>query len=154
MRLEDRDSIADTMLKDEMRRLNMHLPKKRLTVREFLGEENPSVPCVDGSRIVMKRDELESLANSLPEGLPGKVKLPLVLLRRMDLGLGAFTLLGDTVEEYALSLLTERIQGSLEEFRMSQKPPTVFYKPQVSELLRRFHSLIVIGFGLPSDHDR
>jgi len=142
------------VLKDEMRRLNMHLPKNRQTVKEFLGEENPSAPCVDGSRIVMRRDELESLARSLPEGLLDRVKLPLVVLRRMDLGPGAFTLLGDPVEDFALSLLAGTVQSGLEEFRRNQKSPTVFYKPQISELLRRFHSLIVIGFGLPADHDK
>ena len=77
--MEGRDSFVDTMLRDEMRRLNAHLPKKRQTVRELLAEETPSVPAVDGSRIVMKKAELESLASSLPEALQDRVKLPLVL---------------------------------------------------------------------------
>ncbi len=152
--MEGRDNLVDTVLKDEIRRLNMHLPKKRETVRELLADENPSVPCVDGSRIVMKRDEIESLASSLPQSFPDKVKLPLVLLRRIDLGPGAFTMLGDTAEEFALSILTGGGQGGLEEFRRNQTSPAIFYKPQISELMRRFHSLIVIGFGPPSDHDK
>ena len=149
--MEGRDRIVDNVLKDEMRRLNTHLPKLRQTVRGLLAEESPSVPCTDGSRIVMKKEELKDLANSLPESLRDRVKLPLVMLRRMELGPGAFTLLGDSTEEFALSILTEGSPGSLEEFRKNQKSPTIFYKPQISELLRRFHSLIVIGFGVPDD---
>ena len=152
--MEGRDSFVDSMLRDEMRRLNAHLPKKRQTVRELLAEETPSVPAVDGSRIVMKKAELESLASSLPEALQDRVKLPLVLLRRMELGPGAFTLLGDSAEEFALSTVATGSQGSLEEFRRNQKGPTVFYKPQISDLLRRFHSLIVIGFGVSEDFNK
>ncbi len=152
--MEGRDTFTDTMLRDEMRRLNAHLPKKRQTVRELLAEENPSIPCVDGSRIVMKKTELQNLANSLPENMLDRVKLPLVVLRRMELGPGAFTLLGESAEEFALSIFATGNKGTLEDFRRSQKAPTIFYKPQISELLRRFHSLVVIGFGVSDDFNK
>jgi len=138
------------MLRDEMRKLNAHLPRKRLTISELLTLETPWVPSVDGGKIVMKKPELESLAKSLSEDLLSRVKLPLVLLRRTDLGLGAFALLGDRVEEYALFRMVAGSNITLEEFR-DQIAPCVFYKPQVSELLRRFHSLIVIGFGVSDE---
>src|SRR5712692_3724426 len=117
--MEGRDRLADTMLRDEMRRLNAHLPKKRQTVNELLTEETPSVPSVDGSRIIMKKTELESLASSLPDELRGRVRLPLVLLRRTDLGPGAFVLFGDPAEEFALSTLITNDKISLEEYRKS-----------------------------------
>ncbi len=147
---EGRDRLADTVLRDEMRRLNAHLPRKRLTISELLALETPWVQSVDGGKIVMKTAELDSLAKSLPEDLLSRVKLPLVLLRRTDLGLGAFALLGDRVEEYALFKMVAGNNVTLEEFR-EQTAPSVFYKPQVSELLRRFHSLIVIGFGVSDE---
>ena len=148
--MEGYDRIADTMLRDEIRKLNAHLPKKRLVLSELLNLETPSVPSADGGKIVMKKAELESLAKSLPEDLLSRVKLPLVLLRRTDLGLGAFSLLGDRVEEYALFRILAESNITWEEFQ-NQIPPYVFYKPQVSELLRRFHSLIVIGFGVSDE---
>jgi len=76
------------------------------------------------------------------------VKLPIVLLRRRELGPGAFSLLGDEYEEYAFSKVLGDYGGTFTEFQRARDSPTVFYKPQVSELTRRFHSLIVIGFGL------
>lgn len=152
--MEGRDRFVDTMLKDEMRRLNTHLPKKRQTITELLAEESPSVPSVDGSRIVMKKAEIQELASVIPEELRDRVKLPLVVLRRTELGPGAFTLLGDTIEEFALSRIAMGTKDTLEEFRRNLRTPTIFYKSQISGLLRRFHSLIVIGFGVSDDFNK
>ncbi len=148
--MESSDRFADTMLRDEMRRLNAHLPRKRLTISELLGLETALVPSVDGGKIVMKTEELLALSKSVPEDLLARVKLPIVFLRRTDLGRGAFVLLGDRVEEYALFRIVSGSDIALEEFR-EQPAPLIFYKPQVSELLRRFHSLVVIGFGVSED---
>jgi len=144
----DRDGFFDVMLQNELRRLNTHLPKNRKTIRELLAEEQPSVSTVGGEKANMKKSEVEALSAGLPDALRDKVRLPLVLLRRRELGPGAFTLLGDPNEEYAVSNILGEYNGTLAEFQRSRQSPTVFYKPQVSELTRRFHSLVVVGFGL------
>jgi uncharacterized protein len=144
----DRDGFFDVMVQNEMRKLNTHLPKNRKTIRELLGEGEPTVSTVGGEKFSMKKAEVEALSAELPEALLDRVKLPIVLLRRRELGSGAFTLLGDSHEEYALSKILGDYTGTLADFQRSKDPPIVFYKPQVSELMRRFHSLIVIGFGL------
>jgi len=144
----ERDGFFDVMLQNELRKLNTHLPKNRKTIRELLTENEPSVSTVGGEKAIMKRSEVEALSAELPDALRDRVRLPLVLLRRRELGPGAFTLLGDDYEEYALSKILGEYDGTLVEFQRSRQSPTVFYKPQVSELTRRFHSLIVIGFGL------
>ena len=144
----DRDGFFDVMLQNELRKLNTHLPKNRKTIRELLAEEQPSVSTVGGEKATMKKSEVEALSAVLPDSLRDKVRLPLVLLRRRELGPGAFTLLGDPNEEYAVSNILGEYNGTLAEFQRSRQSPTVFYKPQVSELTRRFHSLIVVGFGL------
>ena len=144
----ERDGFFDVMLQNELRKLNTHLPKNRKTIRELLTENEPSVSTVGGEKAIMKRSEVEALSAELPDALRDRVRLPLVLLRRRELGRGAFTLLGDDYEEYALSKVLGEYNGTLAEFQRSRESPTVFYKPQVSELTRRFHSLIVVGFGL------
>ncbi|OLD34098.1 MAG: hypothetical protein AUI50_07950 [Crenarchaeota archaeon 13_1_40CM_2_52_14] len=131
-----------------MRKLNTHLPKNRKTIRELLAEEQPSVSTVGGEKAPMKKSEVEALNAELPDALRDKVRLPLVLLRRRELGPGAFTLLGDPYEEYAVSKILGEYNGTFTEFQQSRQSAAVFYKPQVSELTRRFHSLIVLGFGL------
>ena len=144
----ERDGFFDVMLQNELRKLNTHLPKNRKTIRELLTENEPSVSTVGGEKAIMKRSEVEALSAELPDALRDRVRLPLVLLRRRELGRGAFTLLGDDYEEYALSKVLGEYNGTLAEFQRSRESPTVFYKPQVSELTRRFHSLVVVGFGL------
>jgi len=144
----DRDGFFDVMLQNELRKLNTHLPKNRKTIRELLAEEQPSVSTVGGEKANMKKSEVEALSAGLPDELRDKVRLPLVLLRRRELGPGAFTLLGDPNEEYAVSNILGEYNGTLAEFQRSRQSPTVFYKPQVSKLTRRFHSLVVVGVGL------
>jgi uncharacterized protein (UPF0216 family) len=95
----------------------------------------------------MKREELEELSHSLPAEAPRRIRLPIVFLRRRDLGTGAFTILGDPYEEYSILLLTTAFNGTFEDFRRQTHGAVTIYKPQVSLLLRRFHSLIAIGFG-------
>jgi len=145
--LLERDRFTDVVLRDELRRLNSHLPKIRRNLQELLADNSPSVSSVSGDTIRMKPEELKELAASLPDTAPNRVRLPLVLLGRRDLGSGAFTVLGDPYEEYALLLLAGSFDGTFEEFKERTHRTATIYKPQISRLLRRFHSLIVIGFG-------
>lgn len=138
--------IADSVLRQELRHLNSHLPKERTTLYDLLKETQPTVVSVSGHSIRMKKEELSEMSHALPEEISRRVKLPIVLLRRRDLGAGAFAVLGDRYEEYATLLLAGAGKSSFEDFKRDASSVTI-YKPQVSELLRKFHSLIVIGFG-------
>ena len=96
----------------------------------------------------MKKYELEQLSRSLPAEARQRVRLPLVFLRRRDLGPGAFVALGDPYEEYAALLLAGAFAGNFQEFRSQRGAiQSVIYRTHVDGLLRQFHSLIVVGFG-------
>ncbi len=142
------DRFLDAMLRDEIRRLNTHLPTNRKALSHLLEQDSPTVPSIGGQEIRLRKDELEDLAATLPDEAKELIRLPLVLFRRKELGPGAYTILGDPYEEYAVALLTGSFGGAFQEFREQRPDPVIFYKPQVSELLRRFHSLVVIGFGV------
>ena len=145
--MEQRDRFSDALLRDDMRKLNSHLPKNRRTLKELLNDPSPRVPAASGDLIKMKKPELEELSRSLPAEANTRVKLPIVLLRRRDLGPGAFTVMGDRYEEYAMLLLTESFKGSFEQFSEQKSDVIVLFKPQISLLMRRFHSLLILGFG-------
>jgi uncharacterized protein (UPF0216 family) len=145
--LQDPDKFTAAVLRDEFRKLNSHLPRIRRPLEELLAEDSPEVPTVSGHSMRMKRSELELLSRSLPPEAPHRVRLPFVLLRRRDMGIGAFTVLGDPYEEYAVSVLVEAFKGTYEEFKIHRTTVTTIYRPQVSMLLRQFHSLIVVGFA-------
>jgi len=145
--LEERDRFIDALLRDDMRKLNSHLPKNRRTLKELLSDPAPRVPAASGDLIKMKKHELEEFSRSLPTEANTRVKLPIVLLRRRDLGPGAFTVIGDRYEEYAMLLLVGSFQGSFEQFREQKSDLVVLFKPQISLLMSRFHSPLVLGFG-------
>jgi len=143
----ERDRFVDAVFREELKRLNSHLPKNRRTLEDLLADSSPTVASVSGHLIRMKKDELLDLSRSLPAEAPKRIRLPIVLLRRRDLGTGAFTVLGDPYEEYSVLLVISGYNGTFEEFRRQTSGTVTLYKPQVSQLLRRFHSLAVIGFG-------
>src|SRR5437016_10966699 len=128
-----------------MRKLNSHLPKNRRTLKELLSDPAPKVPAASGDLIKMKKDELEELSRSLPAEANTRVNLPIVLLRRRDLGLGAYTVMGDKYEEYAMLLLAESFKGSFEEYREQKSDVAILLKPQISLLIRRCNTLLMIG---------
>lgn len=145
--MEQRDRFSDALLRDDLRKLNSHLPKSRRTLGELLSDPAPRVQAASGDFIRMKKAELEEMSRSLPDEASSRVKLPIVLLRRGDLGLGAFTVLGDRYEEYSMLLLVGSFQGSFEAYKEQESDVAVLFKPQISSLMRRFHSLLVLGFG-------
>jgi Protein of unknown function DUF61 len=145
--LEQRDRFFDALVRDDLRKLNSHLPKNRRTLKELLSDPAPRVQSASGDIIRMKKDELEELSRSLPTEATTRVRLPIVLLRRGDLGPGAFTVMGDSYEEYAMLLLSGSVHSSFEQYKEDQPKPALLFKPQISSLMRRFHSLLVLGFG-------
>ena len=87
------------------------------------------------------------MASSLPNVEKSRIRLPLILLRRADLGQGAFAIVGDAYEEYVVLVLTGSFNGTFGEFSRRGSRIISIYKPQVNLLLRRFHSLFTLGFG-------
>lgn len=134
----------------EIRKLNTHLPKHRRSLSELLKATDPTVETVDGSSIVFKTCELEELARIVPEEFQDRLKLPIIVLRRMELGRSVYAVAGERIEEFTV----KKILGITDEnyHSMYRDRDSIFlYRPQVSELLRRFHSLVVIGFGIPKE---
>ncbi len=76
--------------------------------------------------------------------------MPIIILRRMDLGKSVFTVSGERIEEFTV----KRMLGITNDdyyHTYKDRESTFLYRPQVTELLRRFHSLVVIGFGIPRE---
>jgi len=97
----------------------------------------------------MRKEELEKLASIVSRDALEKIRLPIVLIRRSEMGRGAFTVLGDKPEAYTVARALGSFNGDFEEYRSQSGPELVVYKPEVSELTRKYHSLIVMGFGVP-----
>ena len=140
----------DALLGREIRKLNTHLPKQRRTLKELLRDEDPTLPTVDGSTIVLRKEETQELAQIVPPEYHDSLKLPIIILRRMELGRSLYTVSGDKVEEFTVKKILGKTTDDYHTMYLDDKP-LYLYRPDVSELLRRFHSLVVIGFGIPKE---
>jgi len=140
----------DALLGRELRRLNTHLPRQRRSLKELLNETDPTLLSVDGSSIVLKKEELEELAQIVPPEYHSSIRLPIIVLRRMELGKSVYTVSGDRVEEFTVKKILGKTNAEFHKMRFENEP-FFLYRPDISELLRRFHSLIVIGFGIPKE---
>lgn len=144
------DRAFDALLGREIRKLNTHLPKQRRTLSQLLKSTNPTVEAVDGSSILLRTSELEELAKVVPKEYHTRLKLPFTVLRRMELGRSIYTITGEQIEAFTI----KKILGitNLDYHQMyTDRDPCFIYRPHVSELLSRFHSLVVIGFGIPRE---
>lgn len=144
------DHTFDALLGREIRTLNTHLPKQRRTLSELLKSSNPAVEAVDGSSILMRTSELEELAKIVPKAYHARLKLPLMVLRRIELGKSIYTIGGEQIEEFTVKKIL-RITNLDYHHMYTDCDPSFIYRPQVSELLSRFQSLVVIGFGIPRE---
>ena len=141
------DKLFGTMIDQEVRKLNEHLPKAKKTLKTLLKEKNPSVETLDGRSIIMKREELEKLSDIVPTHLLDKIQLPIIVQRRFDLGKSIYTVMGNKLEEFTLKKVLEIADHDFNEYE--EEAQFHIFKPYLSELIRRFHTLIVIGFGKP-----
>lgn len=144
------DRTFDALLGRELRKLNNHLPKQRRSMRELLGEADSTVPTVDGHTIIIRKEEVEELARLVPAEYHNSLKLPIIVLRRMELGRSVYTVSGDKVEEFTVKKILRKTTAEYYTMYLDDEP-LFLYRPDVSELLRRFHSLVVIGFGVPKE---
>lgn len=125
-----------------IKRINAHLPKHRKTLAQLLSEEEPYVEAADGSKIYFRRRDVEELARRVPREAYSRLYLPIVVVRRLELGRGVYVVYGGLEEKRLVASILGlgKVSGEMH-----------LYKPQVSELLSRLKSLVTIGFEAPEE---
>ncbi|AIS31661.1 MULTISPECIES: DUF61 family protein [Methanobacterium] len=69
----------ERLLKKQIMVLNRHLPRRRKTLKELLGEERPHVLGNDGTRHRFKKKELDKISSFISPDKWGQLKLPLYI---------------------------------------------------------------------------
>jgi hypothetical protein len=113
----------DKFLKHELVRLNLHLPRKKISLKEALLSQKPHVQTRGGGIHVFKRKELELLSSLLPEEDWEKLQLPILIAVESRLGRGAARILGGT---------EARVVGKLLEKAPSEE--LIIYRPEIATL--------------------
>lgn len=118
---------ADRLIKFELSKLNVHLPERRLSLKEALSSAKPQVMARDGSVHTFKREELEFLAGLLPEADRDKLQLPILISLEPKLGRGTARINGEAeVKVVSQVLEKEPAAGEL-----------LIYRPEVAILRRK-----------------
>ena len=118
---------ADRLIKFELSKLNMHLPERRLSLKEALSSAKPQVMARDGSVHTFKREELEFLAGLLPEADRDKLQLPILISLEPKLGRGTARINGEAEVKVVSQILEkEPAAGEL-----------LIYRPEVAILRRK-----------------
>jgi uncharacterized protein (UPF0216 family) len=118
---------ADRLIKLELGRLNVHLPERRLSLKEALSSTKPRVVGRDGGAHTFKREELEFLAGLLPEADRDKLQLPILIALEPKLGRGTARISGEA-EVKVVSRVLEKEAAAVE---------LLIYRPEVAILRRK-----------------
>ncbi|MFB0560103.1 MAG: DUF61 family protein [Candidatus Lokiarchaeia archaeon] len=129
----------------EIDKINDHLPRNYKTLESLLASENPHVKTLDGDQNPFNREELELLARMVPKKYHEKLQLPIVFIRRIEMGEGVFSISGGRIEKGVVMKLLgaaeDPFSGDENDF------PPYIYRHQVLEVRRKIRSLTTIGFA-------
>ncbi len=141
------DRLLSTLWRNDIKNINDHLPKSQKYFNELVNEKNPSVNSVSGDKIIFREADLTSLGKLLDENEKKSLKLPIILIRRVDLGSGVYSVSGGGLE---IKVLNRMLAEVGEKYSLDPQHPYL-YKPLVYILKRKFGTCIILGFGgIPS----
>lgn len=134
----------DRMIEHDIDTLNDHLPEARVSLKELLSQPEPYYITKAGEKSVFKREEIEEISGMVPEHLHGEIRLPIVILRRMDYGAGIHTVAGNKHELFMIHQVLGYVDLRWENFA-AWKPLERLARPQVQLLRRRLPSTTALG---------
>jgi uncharacterized protein (UPF0216 family) len=124
----------------EIERINDHLPKESRTLKELLEMREPKVLTRAGDELIMDRRELELLADIVPAHYHDKLKLPIVILRMMEMGEGVYMICGGDLEARVIAKVLGPDAVHCHDGR------AFVYKPYIAILRSKLRTTTVIGF--------
>jgi len=137
----------EKFLKYELDNINKHLPRKRILLKKGL-EENTYVS-KGNDKISIDPREIQFLQSLCPENKLNSVYLPIIIVRRRDLGEGAYIISGESIEEFLVLKAINKWKGDWEEFLKEKEKRHYFYlyKPDLLEIRKKLSTCTVIAFS-------
>jgi len=145
-------SKFDKMLEHDIDTMNDHLPRARIRLSDLLKEQDPHFTTRSGEKSVFKIEELEWLSREVPKSIHQSIRLPIVLLRRLDFGPGIHSISGNKLELFMI----HRILGydDLEWENIAKWTPIEqLARPQVQILRKKMPSTTSLGIVLATSRD-
>ena len=142
------DDKLSKYLKHEIDSINLHLPKKKVSLANASQGYNFYINRED-SQLLIDKKEIELLVDICPQNIVKNVFLPIIIIRRRDLGKGTFVIAGELIEQYLVLKALKKTEENWDQFR--KKPDlassTFLYKPDLIELRKTLPTSTIIGFS-------
>ncbi len=121
--------FEDSSFKKMMEMMNRHVPPKRRSLSDLLGEKDPSYSGRDGNVYHIAPDELQLLSNNLSRFDWPKLKLPIILMTDTSYEQGgAWKVMGKAEASVVASLIGKKAEKE-DEIRL--------FHPHMVELRRK-----------------
>jgi uncharacterized protein (UPF0216 family) len=141
----------DRIIEHEIDTANDHLPLRRKMLREIVESGQWDYQTRGGETSVFRQEEIEYLKSIVPSELQSEIHLPIIILRRTDLGKGLYTIAGCKAELF----LVNRIVLGYDDLRWDElgtwKPAERLVRPEVQILRKKLPSTTTIGFTMTTD---
>ena len=125
----------------------MHLPKKRISLELALKGYNFYVSKED-NKLHIDKKEAELLHSICPKEMVSSVLLPILIIRRRDLGPGTYVITGELIDQYLVLKSLEKTDLDWKEWlkEISSSKESHLYKPDLISLRKKLPTSTVIGF--------
>ncbi len=137
--------FIERLIENEIDTSNDHLPAKRVSLAELGQQTSPSFITRGGESSIFLKDEIDMLVEEVPSIYHNEFMLPIVLLRRMDLGTGIYTIAGSKTELFLISKILGQDDLQWENLP-SWRPVDRLARPQVQIVRRKLPSTTSLGF--------
>lgn len=145
-------SRIDKMIEHDIDTLNDHLPHARINLVDLLKQEDPHFITRSGDKSVFKVEELEWLSKEIPNQFHDSIRLPIVLLRRLDYGPGIHSVAGNKAELFMIHKVLGYDDLVWDNFP-TWKPVEKLARPQVQILRKKMPSTTSLGIVLTTSRD-
>jgi uncharacterized protein (UPF0216 family) len=134
-----RDSFIEPWLAEHLKRLSTGMPVKRLSLRQLLFMEKPSVPLSNGDRHYFNRNELIKAAELLGRECMDAEVFPLVFISRKEMGSDVYLIKDNGADE-----IFRRLVGLSAPVSRTRDGQAYTYKSLVIEFIKKYPSLGLI----------
>jgi len=140
------------LIEHDIDTLNDHLPRARIRFSDLLKEDNPHFVTRSGEKSVFKSEELEWLSKEVPKQFHSSIRLPIVLLRRIDYGPGIHSVSGNRTELFMIHRVLGYDDLAWENLN-TWKSDERLARPQVQILRQKMPSTTSIGIVFTTTRD-
>ncbi len=141
------DDKLSKILKHEILEINSHLPTKRVSLSAAFDGKTEYIRR-DNSKVSIDQKEIELLNSLCPPIKRKSVLLPIIIVRRRNLGAGAYVITGELVEQYLVLKVLGKIEDDWISFKDSNEGKlSILYKPELTELRKKLPTSTVLGFS-------